>query len=292
LASVPYIPAEAEVGMAAGPVFWDAADGAIAVGVFQNGSDTPPAIWFYRTQDAGRSWTVVKKETDFPMLDFPPAALVGREWAARMLGNDNMAVSDDFGASWTDAPGIGMPANTSFIWVELTDKTHGAATVFAGPGSTALMLSSDGGRSWHPADFGDARSKVSSTSADPTAAKNLAEEFETMAVKGAQSAWDILSPYSQKAFGTESAFEANRTALAARTNYEYQLAAPVQTADLLNSVNLGQALWDDLTASADLSRAYVVGVSYAPGNAEPSGTIVVAPLAATGEWRVWVSGAP
>jgi hypothetical protein len=286
--------------MAAGPVFWDATDGAIAVGVFQNGSGNVngtganQSIWFYRTSDAGKSWVLVKQPTmNVLMMDFYPGVLVGREWAAIWLdGFEGLTASSDFGATWSRIAWSGMPPNSPPLWLDFTDKDHGFATVFAGPGSYALMLSSDGGRSWHPADFGNARTKVSSTSADPTAAKNLAEEFETMAVKGAQSAWDMLSPYSQKAFGTESAFEANRTALAARTNYEYQLAAPVQTGDLLNSVNLGQALWDDLTASADLSRAYVVGVSYTPGNAEPSGTIVVAPLAATGEWRVWVAGAP
>jgi hypothetical protein len=286
------LPGGADDRVAAGPVFWDASNGAIAIGVYEYGSGTSPAIWFYRTQDSGRSWSVVKKDTDFPMIDFPPAALVGREWAARMFGNYSLAVSDDFGASWTDRPGFGMPDNTSFIWVDLTDGNHGAATVLPGYGTLDLMLTADGGRSWQPADFGDARTKVSSTSEDPAAAKNLAAEFESMAVKGAQSAWDMLSPYSQKAFGTEPAFEANRTALAQRTNYEYQLAAPVQTADLLSSANLGRGLWDHLSASADLSRAYVVAVSYPPGNGEPSGSLVVAPLAATGQWRVWVAGAP
>jgi photosystem II stability/assembly factor-like uncharacterized protein len=287
------IPKPVDIGVAAGPVFWDASNGAFAVVVQPVMSSVQPAVWFYRTTDAGRSWTLVKKTTKYPLMPMIPAAVVGRDWAVvAASGLFSLSVSDDFGASWTDGPGFGMPENTSFIWVDMTDGNHGAATVLPGYGALDLMLTADGGRSWHPADFGDALTKVPTTPAqDAASAKNLAEEFETMATKAPQSAWDMLSPYSQKAFGTESAFEANRTALAKRTNYGFQLADPVQTGDLLNSVNLGQRLWDDLTASADLSRAYVVGVSY-PGTTEPSGTLIVAPLAASGEWRVWLAGAP
>ncbi len=285
------VPAEANVGVAAGPVFWDAADGAIAVGVFLNGSETPPAIWFYRTSDAGRSWTVVKKPTDFPMLDFPPSALVGRQWAARMLGNSNLTVSSDFGASWTVVAGSGMPENTSFLTVDLIDKDRGIATVFGTQGTRVLMQTSDGGRTWHPADFGNARAKVSSTSADPASAQNLADNFETMAIKEPPTAWNMLSAYSQKACGSESGFAAAEAALAKRTNYKYEVSKPTQSADLLSRQNLGPGLWGALNALADVSRAYVVVVTF-PGTAEPAETVVAAPLAATGDWRIWATTTP
>jgi photosystem II stability/assembly factor-like uncharacterized protein len=280
-----------EITVGAGPAFWDASDGAIAVGVFLNGTGTPPAMWFYRTSDSGRTWGVVKKTTDYPMLDFPPSASVGRVWAARILGNYDLTVSSDFGATWTDVPGFGMLANTSFITLNLTDKDHGYATLLVGPGSYVLMLTSDGGRSWHPANFGDARARVGASSNDPTQAANLAANYTVMSTKAPSIAWNMLSEYSQRAFGSETAFETAQTALGGRTNYTSHLADPTQSGDLLSQQNLGPGPWANLTATADITRAYVVVETF-PGTAEPTESLVVAPLAATGEWRVWVASAP
>jgi len=285
------VPAEANVGVAAGPVFWDASDGAIAVGVFLNGSGTPPAMWFYRTSDAGRSWTVVKKPTDFPMMDFPPAALVGRQWAARMLGDYRLAVSGDFGASWTDVPGSGMPENSSFLSVDLIDKDHGIATVFGTPGTRVLMQTSDGGRTWHAANFGDARAKLGANSGDVNAVKNVAANYMPMVTKDPATAWNMLSSYSQRAFGSESAFEAAMVALGKRTNYALAMGEITNSAAAISQQKLGPGVWGDLNALADMSRAYAVAVAF-PGSSEPPETLVIAPLSATGDWRVWVVTTP
>jgi len=102
-----------------------------------------------------------------------------------------MSESSDFGSTWTNASGFGMPDNTSFLSLDLIDRDHGIATVFVSTGTRALMLTSDGGQTWHPADFGGARSNVSSTSADPSAAKALADNFAMMADKDPQTAWNI-----------------------------------------------------------------------------------------------------
>jgi photosystem II stability/assembly factor-like uncharacterized protein len=287
------LPANTEVGVQAGPVFWDASDGAVAVSVDQCCSIDTIAIWFYRTSDAGRTWTVVKQPRHYP-LDalLGDNAAVGRVWATVGDGGlFNMTVSSDFGTSWTDVPGFGMPDNTSFLTVALIDKDHGMATVFASQGTRALMLTADGGRTWHAADFGNARAKVSSTSADPTAASNEAENYETMADKDPPTAWNMLSAYSQKAFASESAFATAEAALGTRTNYTYQLGDPTQGADALSGQNLGAGVLDDLTGSADLRRAYVVVVSF-PGTSEPPETLVAAPLSAAGDWRVWVATMP
>jgi photosystem II stability/assembly factor-like uncharacterized protein len=295
LALVPYIPAEAEVGMAAGPVFWDASNGVVAVGVFQNGSGNVngtganQSIWFYRTSDAGKSWVLVKQPTmNVLMMDFYPSVLTGREWAAIWLdGFEGLTTSSDFGASWSRIPWSGMPPNSPPLWLDFTDKDHAFATVFAGPGSRALMVSTDDGRSWHPADFGDARAKVpADATQDPATAKNLANDFAMMATKDPPTAWTMLSPYSQQAFGSESQFATAQAALNKRANYQYQVGEPAKIADLSG---FSQTLSDDLTRSADMSRAYAVAVSF-PGITEPvvpTEEIVVAPLSATGEWRVW-----
>jgi len=300
------IPAAVSLGVEAGPVFWDANDGAIAIGVYDYQAGGTPATWFYRTADAGHIWSLVVKEQAMgpPMGGFPPGALVGKEWAVIGTLADGffgLLESSDFGASWTEVPGFGMPQNSAFSWVDFTDRDHAVAIVFAGsagntasaaPGTYTLMQSSDGGRTWHPASFGDARARVSSKSADPAAAGNLAEDHETMAIKDSPTAWNMLSSYSQRAYGSEAAFAAAETALGKRTDYSgYQLSQPTQSLDVLSQTNLGPAVWNDLNAFADITRAYVVTVSF-PGTAEPQQTLVVAPLAVTGDWRVWVVKVP
>jgi hypothetical protein len=276
----------AEVGVLAGPVFPDSSDGAIAVGVDQDGSGTPPAIWFFRTSDAGRSWTVVKRPTLYPAGPVP-AALVGREWATTGLdGYDGMTVSSDFGASWQRVAWSGLPPNSPPSWLDFADEDDAAATVFAEPGVYALMLSSDGGLTWHPADFGNARAKVPADPVqDPVAARNTADDFETMAIKDPPTAWNMLSSYSQRAFGSYSGF----AALATRTSYGGIVGEPTQDAALRNRLNLTAEVWDDINTFADMSRAYVVIVTF-PDTSNPPRTLVVAPLSITGDWRVWVVG--
>jgi photosystem II stability/assembly factor-like uncharacterized protein len=286
------LPKEAVVGVVAGPVFLDASDGAFAVGVDPNGSSSSPVIWFYRTSDAGRSWTLVKEPAGFPVMDFPPAALVGREWA--VIGNRglfSMTVSSDFGASWTDVPGFGMPENTSFIWVDFADKNRGVAMVLPSRAPMALMLSSDGGRTWHAANFGDARAKLGANSGDPNAVKNVAVNYTMMATKDPPTAWNMLSSYSQRAFGSEPAFEAAMVALGTRTNYALAMGEIANSAAAISQQKLGPGVWGDLSALADMSRAYAVAVAF-PGSSEPPETLVIAPLSATGDWRVWVVTMP
>ena len=294
-------PVNTEVAVAAGPVFWSASDGAIAVGVFVNGSGTSPQVWFYRTSDAGRSWTVVKQPSRDPMMGIPdpmPAAIVGPAWAVvgtEANGSFGLNVSGDFGASWTDAPGFGLPENGAFEWVDFIDGDHAAGTVNALPNSSyalVLMLSSDGGRTWHPADFGNARANVEpNASLDPAAAENVVDEFETMALKDPPTAWNMLSSYSQRAFGSESAFASAESALGQRVGYAYRLGRPIRPTDLATQASLGPGVWADLNTFADMSRIYVISVDF-PGTSEPPETLVAAPLSITGEWRVWVATMP
>jgi hypothetical protein len=81
-------------------------------------------------------------------------------------------------------------------------------------------------------------------------------------------------------------FAAAEAALNKSANYQFQIGDPTKIADLSS---FSQTLRDDLTKSAEMSRAYVVVVSFPriPEPVVPSADMVVAPLAATGEWRVW-----
>ena len=286
------VPANTSVGVQAGPVFWDASNGAIAVGFDQCCSIDTIAIWFYRTSDGGDSWSLFKEPRHYPLNPMTNNASVGKVWASVGDGGFfRMTVSSDFGASWTSVPGYGMPDNTDFLTVDLVDRSHGFATVFAGPGTRVLMLTADGGRTWHPADFGDARARLGSNSGDATQAANLAGNYTVMATKAPSVAWNMLSEYSQRLFGSAAAFETAQAALGGRTNYTSHLADPAQSGDLLSQQNLGPGLWANLTSTADIARAYVVIVTF-PGTSEPPESLVVAPLSATGEWRIWVAAAP
>jgi hypothetical protein len=185
-----------------------------------------------------------------------------------------------------------MPDSTAFNWLDFIDKDNAAATVFAASGTTALMLSGDGGRTWHAANFGDARAKVPANPAqDVIAAWNTAGDFAAMAARQPQTAWRLLSSYSQRTFGSYAAFQTAQAALFKRVNYTSTVAEPGRGADLLNRTHLGPGVWDDLTAFADMTRAYVVGVAF-PGYSDPPWTLVVAPLTINGDWRVWLATTP
>jgi hypothetical protein len=290
------VPAGAGAAVAAGPVFQDASHGAFAVGVYLNGSGGSPAVWFYGTSDRGSTWTVVKRPRNRPMDPSAANALVGRKWA--VVGTDtfgSLSVSSDRGASWTDIPAYGLPSTSPFMWLDFTDQDHCVGWVFAPTGgipSRVLMQSSDGGHTWHAADFGDARARVSpDLIQDPVAAKRVAVEFASAADKDPATAWRLLSSYSQRAFGSYSDFATAEAALYRRVNHEYEIGEPTQNVKVRNRAGLGSALWDDMSAFANTSRTYVVVVSF-PHSSEPPVTLAVAPLAITGDWRVWVVMTP
>ena len=104
-------------------------------------------------------------------------------------------------------------------------------------------------------------------------------------------AWQMLAPYSQQSFGSFSAFEAAEDALAKRTERRCQPGEATRNPGDLDRSKIGAGVWDDLTIHADMSRAYVVRVTF-PGAGEPPQTFVVASLSSTGAWRVWVVGPP
>ena len=150
----------------------------------------------------------------------------------------------------------------------MIDKDHGIATVFGAQGTRVLMQTSDGGRTWHPANFGDSRAKLGANQGDVDAVKNAAVNYATMVTKDPPTAWNMLSAYSQRAFGSESAFEVAMVALGKRTNYALAMGEITNSAAAISQQNLGSGAWADLTALADMSRAYAVAVTF-PGSSEP-----------------------
>jgi hypothetical protein len=218
------------------------------------------------------------------------------EWALTgpVLGTLNdpllgtLVISTDNGATWDRRDAAGLPAdNPTFGWIDFADARHGAATVFSNIiHSSVLLVSANGGRSWLPVDLASARLHAPpDATSDASLAGRTASDFVVFTTKDPPSAWAMLSPFSQHAFGTESAFATAEGTRANRENYQFTASSPTQSASVLNATVLGQALWSDLQSNAVVSRAYAVRIDF------PSGAfawLVIAPMAATGELRVWV----
>jgi hypothetical protein len=280
--------------LAAGPTFWDASNGAFAVDATWAGQPKKPQSWFYRTSDAGRTWTVTKVDRQMPSLgaDFMVGDVVGPVWTVIDPAFTAGRTSSDFGASWSSFGSAGVPSNSPWLWLSFSDARHGAGCIYVGEylPSRVLMLTSDGGQSWQPADFGDARTRASADPAsDQAVAQAMAADFETYAFKVPSSAWAMLSAQSQAAYGSEGAFETAEKALAEQSNYRSTTGTASRDPSLLNGGSLGSAVWSDLNSTAILDRAYVVPVTFAEGPVSQR-LLVVAPLAGTGQWRVWVVG--
>ncbi len=283
-----------EPRIAGGPTFVDADHGALAIKDLRN----PTAVVIYATADAGRTWAPVVEH----LKGADPNLLtgLGRVWVlAPGSTASGLTSSLDSGATWTEVPGIGLP-DGHFSWIGFTDRDHAAALVAYNPdgGSTTvgpLMLSSDGGRSWHPADYGNSRAAVPADAVlDPDAAESIASTFEEMDRRSwsaynqnpllKEGAWKLLSPYSQQAFGSYANFVLAEPSAAHSWSVGHAQRSPAA----LSETNLGAGLWQDLAVHADMARAYVVEVTFYDTSAAPD-RLVVAPLSSTGEWRIWVA---
>jgi len=125
---------------------------------------------------------------------------------------------------------------------------------------------------------------------DRVEATRIATAFETARAAGAwPEAWAVLSPFSQKRFGSLSAFGGTEAADNAAGAADFVIGDPSRDPDLLDPAFLGEALFFDLKGNAQLERAWLVGVRYpgVTGASAGSEDLVVAPLA-DGTWRVWI----
>ncbi len=282
------------VQVSATAIDWEGQIGTLAADIVWYGQARAPQVWFYRTPDGGRTWTVTKVDRHMASmgLEYEYGAVAGPVWAILSdNGFESFRVSYDLGKSWTSFDCSGMPSNIFWGWMGLSDAGHGEALVFDNDAhSYVLMITSDGGRSWLPADFGNARAQVSPVpSTDAATAEQTANDFQVFVTKDPTSAWLMLSEYSQAAYGSEAAFETRESALARGSNYAFDVGPAVRDATVLSESGLGSAMWSNLQSTAIVDRAYVVALTYSTGPVSRR-LLVVAPLAASGEWRVWVVG--
>lgn len=278
------------------PLLWNGKGASFAVSLCWMASSAPPRTWFWRTMDGGSTWTFVKGNRTGCVMGGQPIA-----WAVTgsVLGQlfdptfGTLTTSTDGGATWSHFDVSGLPAdNPTFGWIDFADTRHGAATAFSNVGHTfVLLVTSDGGHSWLPADFSKAKAASSpDETSDRYAAAQVGTDFQMYATKDPASAWAMLSPYSQGQYGDEAAFAAAELQRAQTQGYHYNFEE--STLDDLGQMqgrpDPDASLLADLRSNSSISRAYQVTVTY-PG--PPNRLLIVAPLASTGEWRVWVVGA-
>jgi photosystem II stability/assembly factor-like uncharacterized protein len=147
------IPSNATLSVRGSPRFTDASHGLVTVSVSR--PMQLPTLEFFTTSDAGRTWDVTTRQ-DPQLGSAPDVAQVHDNSRLVAVSVSHISTSVDNGASWQDFDAAGLPPNQPFAWIGFTDQTHGAAMAFMSQGSEELLLSSDGGRTWHPADLGHA----------------------------------------------------------------------------------------------------------------------------------------
>jgi hypothetical protein len=125
------------------PTFFDQANGVVAR-TFDNNQSTVLVI--YRSSDAGRTWQPVAH----------PAPATASSWSFPSLADwmlwdpyhTTMWRSTDQGGSWTRSVPTGLPSDAAPV---MTDALHGWA-LSGTDSAAALLVTSDGGRSWAPVD--------------------------------------------------------------------------------------------------------------------------------------------
>lgn len=125
--------------------------------------------------------------------------------------------------------------------------------------------------------------------ADRSTARNVANRYETARASGDwQTAWSMLSAYSQGLIGSQAKFEQLEKAYNASGGTTFELQEPTQNPDLLGPEFLGQA-YLDARAKADMRRAWLVFVDYPNVRGASAGTIglLVAPI--DDHWYVWIA---
>jgi photosystem II stability/assembly factor-like uncharacterized protein len=269
------------------PVFLDASTGVVGI---EDTATNPEVLRFYRTTDGGRSW-----KAD-PPLDSPfgygqTAIIDADHW----LVSTQSALREtiDAGSTWHDLAASGLPSVSGVHLLGFTDPQHGAALVGLGGsylGASALFVTSDGGRSWRPGDFqsGGIAWSPPTPAQDAASAKQIAETFAVASDKGGWALlWDLLSPYSQAAFGSADVFQRYQIDSMGRPAGSYQVGAPVGGPDALRDSNF-DAIRADLSQTADPSRAFRIVIAYSGGKPSPQEQVlVIAPLRAGG-WRIWL----
>lgn len=124
---------------------------------------------------------------------------------------------------------------------------------------------------------------------DSTTARTVATRYETARASGDwQTAWSMLSAYSQGLYGSLAAFERIESAYNASGGSTFEIADPTRSPDLFAPEFLGQA-YLDATVNADIDRAWLVMVNHpdVKGASAASTGLLIAPIG--DRWSVWIA---
>ena len=274
------------LGAGGSPVFLDPSDGYFVV------ADASSEV--FRTTDAGRTWSRIAAT---PRGISVTTILDATHWFGDSItGTETSGVATaDGGKTWHSGPSSTQAMKVGY-W--FTDTLHGGFVEMPGQfglPARVLYLTSDGGVTWNPANFGTAGPSASQPTpeSDQMRAEGLVSVFDNslFAPTSGQSSliWGSLSAYSQKEFGTAAAFEAKQKPYAVSV----QGSGGVTTDGSLlltqaDKATLGAA-YEDVIATADSGRARVVIVYYGDVSAPSHKQIfIAAPLAGTENWRLWI----
>jgi hypothetical protein len=236
-------------------------------------------------------YLTLRNSGDQPVPLDPCPVYVERLWSGNTLVADphyllNCAAVSAIGPGTSttfemalDIPAHAPPGSAILLW----------GTDGPGPSSQKLpiTISSPGSAvgSVAPATLPPSRDEL-----DLAEATRVATTFETARAAGDwQTAWQLLSPFSQKKIGAVDAFIRGETAYNARGGSTFVVAEPTRGGDLLGPEFLGNDLFFDLKGNAQIERTWFVGVGHpgVRGASAGSENLVVAPLI-DGPWRVWV----
>lgn len=143
------------LGVAAAPTFFDPSTGYVVVHESKTDYPSDGSSRVFRTTDGGRTWSAVATA---PYFLQSASEVDAAHWYGEVsLPNGNAAVTDDGGKTWRVIVGPDAGEGTGSWGTWLIGPAHGAWII--GPGSPdlparVLYLTSDAGRTWHPANFG------------------------------------------------------------------------------------------------------------------------------------------
>jgi photosystem II stability/assembly factor-like uncharacterized protein len=130
-----------------GPKFLSADEGYLAV-LKQTGTDFETL--YYRTMDGGSTWSLT---ATVPQMVWGSPAFVDATHWYQLMDNAGMEATADGGRTWTTVGMVAMPGAKVFE-MYMTDAQNGVAL---GTGDESygwiLHVTSDGGKTWQPADF-------------------------------------------------------------------------------------------------------------------------------------------
>ncbi|MFI5042488.1 MAG: WD40/YVTN/BNR-like repeat-containing protein, partial [Acidimicrobiales bacterium] len=124
---------------------------------------------------------------------------------------------------------------------------------------------------------------------DSATARSVASQYETARASGDwQTAWSMLSAYSQSVIGSFAKYVQRETAYNASGGTTFEIQDPTQSPDLLAPAFLGQA-YVDVQTTADISRAWLVFVEHPNVRGASAATTGLLIARIDEHWYVWIS---